>query len=49
LSATQVFIGPVPSVVERLAATTTVNLVGEALFATSTLGMYGQISCRRVR
>ena len=40
---------PTPRVEELLSATTTVYLVGDAAFATSTMSLYGQIMCRRMR
>ena len=40
---------PTPRVEELLSATTTVYLVGNATFATSTMSLYGQILCRRMR
>ena len=40
---------PVPLTVELVSANTTVFLVGDATFATSTMSLYGQIICRRMR
>ena len=43
------FQSSVPTIVENVASTTPVYLVGQVSFAVSTMGMYGQISCRRMR
>ena len=49
IAATTPYATPVPLVMKDVAATTSVFLVGQANFATSTMGMYGRLVCRRMR